>query len=221
MNIKTLTVLTLVLLPLTGCGRSDIEAPFIETESPYLCSTVNDLIVTGEQRQAKKIMGMSLSIMSREYGNDSVIERFSNSHLRKSSYKRMFEKIFYRICESNSSLGINDAATLSLTEVYQNISNVAGLATCKSFNNGTFSFDDILTELLNPTVGISIRYLSTTKMVLKDKNYGTDFIEDSLVKGCKEQPESIIVDVAVKPLSDAGWDILEKEKNTPKENREK
>lgn len=217
MNIRTLTVLTLVLLPLIGCGRSDIEAPSIDAESPYLCSTVNDLIVTGEQRQAKKIMRMSLSIMSREYGNDSAIERFSNLHLRKGSYERVFQKIFYRVCESSSSLGINDAATLSLTELYQNISNVPGLATCKSFNNGTLSFDDVLTELLNPTVGVSNRYLSTTKMVLKDESYGPDFIEDNLVDGCKEQPEAIIVNVAVKPLSDAGWDILEKEKNSSKE----
>ena len=223
MDIRTptlLTLLTLALLSLIGCGRSEIEAPNLETESPYLCSTVNDLVVVGEQRQADRVMEMSLSIMSREYGKDSLIERFYNSHLTKNPYKRIFRSNFYRVCESSASLGINDAATLSLTQLYQDISNDAGLATCNSFNNGMLSFDDIMSELLNPTVGKSNQYLSTTKMVLKDSDYGSNYIENNLVKGCEEQPESIIVDVAVKPLSDAGWAIVEKQADKEKLKKE-
>lgn len=220
MTFKASITLTLSTLLLFGCGRSDYDAPPLQAESPYLCSTVNDLIVMNEQRQAENIIGMSLSIMSREYGDESSIERFYKLHLKGYTYKVMFNDLFFNICESNASLGVNEAATQSLSQLYLKVSDIAGLATCSALNDGTLSFDDVLTELSNPTVGKSNQYLGATRVVLKESEYGADYIEENLFLGCEEQPDYRVVDVAREPIVIAAKDILEKERKLREKKRD-
>ena len=119
---------------------------------------------------------------------------------------------FFNICESNASLGVNEAATQSLSRLYIKVSDIAGLASCSALNDGTLSFDDVLTELSNPTVGKSNQYLGATKAVLKENKYGADYIEENLSLRCEEQPDYSILDVAREPIVIAAKDIWEKER---------
>ena len=74
------------------------------------------------------------------------------------------------------------------------------------------SFDDVLTELSNPTLGKSNQYLGATRAVLKESKYGADYIEENLYLGCEEQPDYRVLDVAREPIAIAAKDIWEKER---------
>ncbi|MBB1410576.1 hypothetical protein [Pseudoalteromonas sp. SG44-17] len=209
MNLQGLYFTTALTLLLVGCGQSDIEAPPLQTESPYLCSSINDLRIMNEPRKAQKIAEISLSIMDKEYVGDSLIEEFHKLQLKKHDYKYYFYQTFFKFCESNASLGVNEAASLSLTKLYENISYKAGMATCRSVNEGILDYEDILEEIKNPTVMFSGVFVPSIKRVQKDPNYGNDFIQNNLADECEKKPAVRIWDMLghiTKPIAKKLWD---------------
>ncbi|MCO6356818.1 hypothetical protein GBO14_19075 [Pseudoalteromonas shioyasakiensis] len=207
---RTSILLTFSML-LASCGKPNFEAPELKTESPYLCSTVNDFVLINEMTQAQKIADMSINSMNREYVGESYIEKFQDKYLKNIEYRFGYYKVFFNACEANASKGINEVAPMSLTKLYHEISKNGSMATCQSFNDNLLSYKEIMRSLSNPSREPYMEYISSIKKVQNDADFGDLYIEENLKNECEDNPVARIQDVVAQITRPIAKSIREKE----------
>ncbi|MCD1126596.1 hypothetical protein LPW36_11410 [Jinshanibacter sp. LJY008] len=193
-------LIPLILIPLLqACGDagSDTELPTIKAKSAYTCSQYNDYRANGDVAAQMRILSSTLHQLDTEYTGSTPIEIYYRHALRSegSYFYRLRKELtaaLDKACLDNNKANLTDVATKTINQKYPLFSSDAYYGTCRAYNNGLFTYDDIKRQFIDIQLGMRSNEAIIISAIDNSPKYGEGYIKQELTNYCNNNLDAIV-----------------------------
>ena len=186
MRVQLMTAIA-VCLAVSAC--SDSKAPDISLDSKLKCSLVAEAKMQGDNGTVIRLVNSAFEAASADYKGDSDIEYYFQYVVRTEPLAmNSLQRAVMNHCIADTGASISGTFRDALNESYERNAGKISFASCKAFNDGKFSMEQLRPHLAQTENNQLQMGPSAVGLNLDSSNPKWDIYEEAIKTECKANP---------------------------------